>query len=67
MSASDDPVNEDAIAVLARAGDLPIQQGRAAIVAKPLAAWLRDANELNRKMSQAKYLDIIPATMFYQR
>ena len=67
MPRETDPVDETVIAVVARAADLPLGEGRARVIAKPLAAWLKDAYELNRKMSQPEYLDILPATTFNQR
>lgn len=66
MSKQSGPVDAEAIAIIAQAAELPLEPGRAEVIAKPLAAWLRDANDLNRKMSQAKHLDIIPATIFHQ-
>ena len=38
--------------------------GRAAIINLTLEAWIKDANELSRKMSAEKYRDLIPATVF---
>jgi hypothetical protein len=57
-------IDESVIAAFAGAADLPLSQERASVIAKPLAAWLADANELSRKMSQAGYLDLMPVSIF---
>jgi hypothetical protein len=64
MSNQENAIDESGINTVAKAADLPLGEGRAAVIAPPLASWLADANELNRKMSQAKYLDLMPATVF---
>lgn len=53
------------IEVLAGLAALPLPDGRAQVIREPLAAWVRDANELSRKMSQKEYLDLMPATIFH--
>jgi hypothetical protein len=57
-------IDESVIAAFAKAADLPLSQERVSVVAKPLAVWLADANELSRKMSQARYLDLMPVSVF---
>jgi hypothetical protein len=57
-------IDESVIAAFAKAADLPLSQERVSVIAKPLVAWLADANELNRKMSQARYLDLMPVSIF---
>ncbi len=57
-------VTPAAIDVLAGYAELPLAQGRAAIINPTLEAWIKDANELSRKMSAEKYRDLIPATVF---
>jgi hypothetical protein len=52
------------IGVLAGYAELPLAPGREAVINATLEAWIKDANELNRKMSAEKYRDIIPATIF---
>jgi hypothetical protein len=52
------------IGELAAYAELPLAQGRAAIIQPILEAWIKDANELSRKMSAEKYRDLIPATVF---
>ena len=52
------------IAKLAAYTELPLATGRAAIIQPILEAWIKDANELSRKMSAEKYRDLIPATVF---
>lgn len=52
------------IEVLARLAALPLPEGRPDVIRGPLSAWVKDANELSYKMSQARYLDLIPAAIF---
>ena len=49
---------------LAAFADLPLAEGRDAIVGELLAAWLPPANELSRKMSSAEHSSLLPATVF---
>jgi hypothetical protein len=53
-----------AIGVLAEYAELPLAPGREAVIIATLEAWIKDANELSRKMSAEKYRDLIPATVF---
>lgn len=53
-----------AIGVLAEYAELTLAPGREAIINPTLEAWIKDANELSRKMSAEKYRDLIPATVF---
>jgi hypothetical protein len=57
-------VTPAAIDVLAGYAELPLAPGREAIINPTLEAWIKDANELSRKMSAEKYRDLIPATVF---
>ena len=50
--------------VLARLADLPLDESRSAVVGELLAAWLPPANELSRKMSAARHMALLPATVF---
>ena len=52
------------IGVLASYAELPLVPGRDAIITPTLEAWIKDANELSRKMSAAKYQALAPATLF---
>ena len=52
------------IAELAAYAELPLAPGRAAVIQPILEAWIKDANELSRKMSAEKYRDLVPATVF---
>ena len=62
--ASRKEVTPAAIGVLAAYAELPLAPGREAIINPTLEAWIKDANELSRKMSAEKYRDLIPATVF---
>jgi hypothetical protein len=57
-------VTPAAIGVLAGYAELPLAQGRGEVIHATLEAWIKDANELSRKMSAEKYRDLIPATVF---
>jgi hypothetical protein len=62
--ASRKEVTPAAIGVLAAYAELPLAPGREAIINPTLEAWIKDANELSRKMSAEKYRDLVPATVF---
>lgn len=62
--ASRKEVTPAAIGVLASYAELTLAPGRAEIINPILEAWIKDANELSRKMSAEKYRDLIPATVF---
>jgi hypothetical protein len=62
--ASRKEVTPAAIGVLAAYAELPLAPGREAIINPTLEAWIKDANELSRKMSAEKYRGLIPATVF---
>jgi len=57
-------VTPAAIAVLADYAELLLAPGREAVINATLEAWIKDANELSRKMSAEKYRDLVPATVF---
>lgn len=57
-------VTPAAIGVLAGYAELTLAPGREAIINPTLEAWIKDANELSRKMSAEKYRDLLPATVF---
>ncbi|HVY07613.1 MAG TPA: hypothetical protein VHB46_16685 [Burkholderiales bacterium] len=52
------------IVELAAYAELPLAKGRESVIQPTLEAWIKDANELSRKMSAEKYRDLIPATVF---
>jgi len=52
------------VEALARLAALPLPMGRSEVIRGPLSAWVHDANELSRKMSQERYLDLMPADVF---
>jgi hypothetical protein len=62
--ASRKEVTLTAIGVLAGYAELPLAPGREEVIHATLEAWIKDANELSRKMSAEKYRDLIPATVF---
>lgn len=52
------------VRALAEYAELPLAPGREEVITPTLAAWIKDANELSRKMSSAKYWELAPATIF---
>ena len=52
------------VAELAAYAELPLAPGREEVITSTLEAWIRDANELSRKMSSANYWELAPATIF---
>ncbi|BBQ02399.1 hypothetical protein BSFA1_75270 (plasmid) [Burkholderia sp. SFA1] len=57
---------EQLIATTAEHSNLPLEQGRVAIISEILAAWLRDANALSAKMSAPEFAHVTPITGFLQ-
>lgn len=57
-------LDESRVRILAELADLPLADERPSVIRPPLSIWLADANELNRKMSAAKFWEIMPATVF---
>jgi hypothetical protein len=57
-------IDEEAVARLAAAADLPLPAERRALVAGQLAEWLGAANELSAKMSAPEHRSLMPATVF---
>jgi hypothetical protein len=56
-----DPAMVRALAVMA---ELPLAEGRESTISPILSAWVKDANELSRKMSAAQHWTVTPATIF---
>lgn len=54
------------VQVLAKMADLPISEKRYDKIALQLKAWTKAANELNKKMSDHKYINVTPVTTFTQ-
>lgn len=52
------------VRLLAEYAALPLAPGREQVIAPTLQAWLADANELSRKMSETAWRDVTPATVF---
>jgi hypothetical protein len=52
------------VRALAGIAELPLAPGRESTIAPILDAWVRDANELSRKMSAAQHWTLTPATLF---
>jgi hypothetical protein len=62
---SDPPlVSEATTRRLADLAELPLAEGRAAILAPQLNVWITLANELNRKMSDPRHWTLTPITVF---
>ena len=59
-------VDEATVRALADLAELPLTEGREALLAPQLSEWLTAANELNRKMSEPKHWTVTPATVFVQ-
>jgi hypothetical protein len=58
------PVDAAMVRALAAMADLPLSEGRESSIASILSTWVRDANELSRKMSAARHRTVTPATVF---
>ena len=58
------PLDEEAVAALARAAALPLPPERVELVAGQLRDWLEAANELSRKMADPRHLEVTPITVF---
>lgn len=52
------------VATLAEYAALPLSPARAVAVEAVLSAWIRDANELSRKMSDPAHQALTPVTTF---
>ena len=52
------------VRTLAAMAELPLPQGRESSIAPILNTWVKDANELSRKMSAAQHWTVTPATTF---
>jgi hypothetical protein len=52
------------VATLAAYAALPLSPARVAAVETVLSAWIADANELSRKMSDPAHQSLMPVTTF---
>jgi hypothetical protein len=52
------------VRALAAMAELPLEEGRESAIVPILNAWVKDANELSRKMSAAQHWTVTPATIF---
>lgn len=52
------------VAELAAYAELQLALGREEVITSTLEAWIKDANELSRKMSSANHWELAPATVF---
>jgi hypothetical protein len=57
-------VDETTVKTLAEAADLPLEEGRAELIAPLLGAWLEGANELGRKLQAPELQAVMPITTF---
>jgi hypothetical protein len=58
------PIDEEAVASLARAAGLPLPSERVSLLTPQLREWLEAANELNRTMADPRHLEVTPITVF---
>jgi hypothetical protein len=52
------------VRALAGMAELSLAEGRESAIALILNTWVKDANELSRKMSAAQHWTVTPATIF---
>jgi hypothetical protein len=57
-------MDEATVNALGAAADLPLEDGRAALIAPLLGAWLEAANELSRKLQAPELHAVMPITTF---
>ncbi|HWL22564.1 MAG TPA: hypothetical protein VNR38_02210 [Ureibacillus sp.] len=57
-------ISREELRFLSRLANLPIDQSRYELITPTLNEWIQAANELNEKMSDSKYLSIMPVTVF---
>ena len=59
-----EPVNESVVRTISDVAALSLEKDREKVIAPALSQWIRDANELSKKMSAAEYWELIPITVF---
>jgi hypothetical protein len=64
MDSKHEAVTPELARRLAQFVNLPLTPGREAVIAPLLDAWLKDANALSKKMSDATHQSLLPATVF---
>jgi hypothetical protein len=64
MVSKHEAVTPELVRRLAQFVSLPLTPGREAVIAPLLDAWLKDANALSEKMSDAAHQSLLPATVF---
>jgi Asp-tRNA(Asn)/Glu-tRNA(Gln) amidotransferase C subunit len=57
-------MDEATVRELARAADLPLEEGRVSSIAPQLATWIEAASELSRKMAAFEHRAVQPITTF---
>ena len=57
-------IDQAMVRALAAMAELPLSTGRESVIVPILDAWVKDANELSRKMSAAQHWTVTPATIF---
>jgi hypothetical protein len=57
-------IDQVMVRALAAMAGLPLATGRESTIVPILDAWVKDANELSRKMSAAQHWTVTPATIF---
>jgi hypothetical protein len=57
-------VNESIVRTISDVAALSLAKDREMVISPALSQWIRDANELSKKMSAAKYWEMIPITVF---
>ncbi|SAL81219.1 hypothetical protein AWB74_05895 [Caballeronia arvi] len=57
---------EQLVVTTAEHSNLPLEEGRVAVISEILAVWLKDANALSAKMSAPEFAHVSPITGFLQ-
>lgn len=64
MASERPEVDKELVKALARSAELPLPPEQVESATAVLSAWLPDANDLNRKMSEPEHWTVTPATVF---
>lgn len=59
-----DVIDGSTVRVISKVANLSLGKNREEIVSPSLSKWIEDANELNLKMSTAKFWEIVPIPVF---
>lgn len=57
-------ISEEEVAFLSRFSDLHLSSERFSEIKPQLTEWIEAANKLNEKMSDPKYLNLMPVAVF---